>query len=93
MTFSLLLPSWLLKSLLWPIGWVLVWEGGGGGGRVLIRGNTAIGLYMITTWQLELEKNVNVYGGMQEPVKFRRNIRVIFVTSCQTPLKCSVRGP
>ena len=73
------------------------WEGAfflaGGGGRELIRGNTAIGLYMITTWQLELEKNVNGYGGMQEPVKFRRNIRVIFVTSCQTPLKCSARGP
>ena len=43
--------------------------GGEGGGRALIRGNTAIGLYMITTWQLELEKNVNGYGGMQEPVK------------------------
>ena len=40
-----------------------------------------------------IRKNVNGYGGMQEPVKFRRNIRVIFVTSCQTPLKCSVRGP
>lgn len=39
------------------------------------------------------KKSVNGYGGMQEPVKFRRNIRVIFVTSCQTPLKCSVRGP
>ena len=42
--------------------------GGEGGGRALIRGNTAIGLYMITTWQLELEKNVNGYGGMQEPL-------------------------
>ena len=74
--------------------WVGVFFGGGeGAGRALIRGNTAIGLYMITTWKLELEKNVNGYGGMQEPVKFRRNIRVIFVTSCQTPLKCSVRGP
>lgn len=40
-----------------------------------------------------IRKNVNGYGGMQEPVKFRRNIRVIFVTGCQTPLKCSVRGP
>ena len=73
--------------------WVGVFFGGGGGGRAFIRGNTAIGLYMITTWQLELEKNVNGYGDMQEPVKFRRNIRVIFVTSCQTPLKCSERGP
>ena len=73
--------------------WVGVFLGGRGGGRAFIRGNTAIGLYMITTWQLELEKNVNGYGDMQEPVKFRRNIRVIFVTSCQTPLKCSVRGP
>ena len=90
MTFSVRLPSWLLKSLLWPIEWVFFW---GGEGRAFIRGNTAIGLYMITTWQLELEKNVNGYGGMQEPVKFRRNIRVIFVTGCQTPLKCSVRGP
>ena len=77
MTFSLLLLSWLLKSLLWPIGRVLFfWRGGG---RELIRGNTAIGLYMITTWQLELEKNVNGYGGMQEPVKLRRNIRVILL--------------
>ena len=74
--------------------WVGVFLGGGGegGGRALIRGNTAIGLYMITTWQLELEKNVNAYGGMQQPVKFRRNIRVIFVTSCQTPLKYSEGG-
>ena len=55
--------------------WVGVFFGGGeGGGRALIRGNTAIGLYMITTWQLELERNVNGYGGIQEPIKFRRNI-------------------
>ena len=74
--------------------WVGVFFGGGGGGRKGAHsrkyGNWPLYDNDMATG---IRKNVNGYGGMQEPVKFRRNIRVIFVTSCQTPLKCSVRGP
>ena len=70
--------------------WVGVFFGGRGGKGVHSRKYGNWPLYD-NDMATGIRKNVNGYGGMQEPVKLRRNIRVILLLAVN-PFKMLSKG-